>query len=216
MTKRSARFGVGDPAGARSSEWLVWWAAAKSDVYIAARTLGGSLKVSLHESGRCHIRSPDPRTWISPGTPPRFWDTWTIDPRSVSEFPFGVIIPTSELKPSPWSQHKNKTTVWLPARPSAAVEIAVFLTRHPDPPIHQLASAGWHTTIVAQRLPDGRDLWVVAGDTTLSDDKRRELEVVKTHARRVAPESTTQERPLRLLLFANNELGTRRVVEAAR
>lgn len=193
----------------------MWSSSSTSDVYIAARTLGGMLKASLHESGRCHVRAPDPRKWLSPGNPPRFLDSWTIDPQSQYEFPFGVIIPTSELRPGPWSQHKNKGTLWLPAKPGAAVEIALFLTRIDPLPLNQLTSAGWHTTIVAERLPDGRDLWVMAGDAELPDDKRSELDAVKTQARRVAPERTTEASNLRLLLFANNEHGTRRFVEAA-
>ncbi|MCI0724185.1 MAG: hypothetical protein L0338_35275 [Acidobacteria bacterium] len=215
MTTRSVRFGVGDPAGARSSEWLVLWSSSTSDVYIAARTLGGLLKASLHESGRCHIRAPDPRKWLSPGHPPRFLDTWSIDPQNRYEFPFGVIIPASELRPGPWSQHKNKATLWLPAKPSAAVEIAVFLTRIHPLPVNQLTSAGWHTTIVAERLRDGRDLLVMAGDAKLPHDKRRELDEVKAQARRVASELNTKQSNLRLLLFASNEQGTRRFVEAA-
>jgi len=81
--------------------------------------------------------------------------------------------------------------------------------------MNQLRSAGWHTTIVAEPLPDGRDLWVMAGDTKLSDDKRSELEVVKAQARRVVPELSSEQSNLRLLLFASNEHGTRRFVEAA-
>ncbi len=215
MLTRSARFGVGDPAANRSSEWLVLWSSSSSDVYVAARTLGGLLKVSLHESGKCHVRAPDFQKWLSPGTPPRFLDTWTIDPQSRYEFPFGVIIPTSELRPGPWSQHKSKGTLWLPAKPNSAVEIGVFLTRTHPILMSQLTSAGWHTTIVSEQLPDGRTLWVLAGDASLPDDRRAELNAIKTCARRVARKSHAKGQTLRLLLFANNDYGTRRFIEAA-
>jgi len=213
--KRSVRFGVGDPAGARSAEWLVCWSSSKSDVYVAARTLGGLLKASLHRDGRCVVKAPDPGKWLSPGTPPMYLDIWRINLQSQSEFPFGVIIPTSELRPGPWLQHRNRPTLWLPGKPNAATEIAVFLTRIHPLPIDRLTSAGWHTTIVAERLSDGRDLWVMAGDSSLPDDKRKELDVVKAYVRRVAPEPTTEKSNRRLLLFAKNEHGTRRFVEAA-
>lgn len=146
MARRSARCGVADPAGARSSEWLVWWSSSASDVYVAARTLGGILKVSLHESGKCHVRAPDPKKWLSGGEPPRFLDTWSIDPGSQYECPCGVIIPTSELRPGPWSKHKDKGTQWLTAQPDAAIEIGLFLTRVDPLPLSQLRSAGWHTS----------------------------------------------------------------------
>jgi hypothetical protein len=46
-----ARFGVGSADGPRSAVWRLWTGKGTSDVYVAARTLGGNLKVSLHESG---------------------------------------------------------------------------------------------------------------------------------------------------------------------
>src|SRR5215211_480335 len=45
------RFGVGDADGPRSAMWRLWTQKGTCDVYIAARTLGGVQKVSLHESG---------------------------------------------------------------------------------------------------------------------------------------------------------------------
>ena len=54
--KRSVvRFAVGSSAGPRSGVRRLWTSTAgRSDVYIAARTLGGVAKVGLHESGEWH------------------------------------------------------------------------------------------------------------------------------------------------------------------
>jgi len=216
MATLSARFGVGDLRGLRSSEWVVMWKSKKSDVYLAARTLGGTLKLSLHESGQCHVRAPDPRKWLSPGPPPRFIDLWTIDPHSLYEFPFGIIIPASELRHAVWAKHRNRGTVWIPAKPGGAIEIAIFLTRaEPRPPLNSLASAGWDKVIVLERLPDGRDLWVVAGETKLPEERRIELERIKQQVRPLVSTLATMPANPRLLLFACNEQGTRRFVEAA-
>jgi hypothetical protein len=46
------RLAVGDPDGPRSTVWRVWANRRSSDVYVAARVLGGVAKVSLHQSGR--------------------------------------------------------------------------------------------------------------------------------------------------------------------
>lgn len=216
MATLSARFGVGDPRGLRSSEWVVMWKPTKSDVYLAARTLGGTLKLSLHESGQCHVRAPDPRKWLSPGSPPRFLDSWTINPHSQYEFPFGIIIPTSELRQAVWAKHRDKGTVWILPKLGDAVEIAVFLTRaEPPPPMNSLASAGWHEVIVLERLPDGRDLWVVAGEAKLSEDRRFELERIKRQVRSLISTLPNAPSNPRLLLFAYDKKGTRRFVEAA-
>lgn len=215
MTTHSARFGVGDPTGLRSSEWVVMWKSDTSDVYLAGRTLGGSLKASLHQSGRCHIRAPDQRFWRSMGTPTSFIDTWTINPESEYEFPFGIVIPASELRHSSWAKHKDKGTIWIPVKTSSSVEIAVFLTHVEPRPIEELASAGWTTTIVLERLPDGRDLWVVAGETTFPEDRMIELENLKDLVRHQLAQLPTPPENPRLLLIATDAKGTRRFVEAA-
>jgi hypothetical protein len=216
MAKLSARFGVGDPKGAHSSEWVVMWKSTKSDVYLAGRSRGGTLKVSFHETGQCQVRAPDPSKWKSPGPPPRFLDRWTIDPYSRYEFPFGIIIPTSELRHAGWAKHKDKGTVWIPAKLGDAVEIALFLTRaEPRPPMNSLSSAGCDKVIVLERLPDGRDLWVVACETRLAEDRRIELERIKQQVRPFVSNLPSAPSNPRLLLFAYDKKGTRRFVEAA-
>lgn len=191
------------------------WKSDVSDVYLAGRTLGGVLKASLHESGRCHVRAPDQRHWKSPGSPPRFIDAWTINPQSNHEFPFGVIIPASELRQGPWKKHKDKGTVWIPTKHGASIEIAVFLTRAEPRPVGALASAGWTTTVVLERLPDGRDLWVVAGETIFPEERRNELENIKANIRPLMANLPTAPANPRLLLVATDEKGTRRFVEGA-
>jgi hypothetical protein len=78
-----------------------------------------------------------------------------------------------------------------------------------------LTSAGWHTTIVLERLPDGRDLWVVAGVTSLPEERGIELEGIKAQVRPLIADLPITPANPRLLLFAINEQGTRRYVEAA-
>lgn len=99
--------------------------------------------------------------------------------------------------------------------PGKSVEIAVFLTRAEPRPYNSLASIGWSTTIMVERLPDGRDLWVVAGETAFPEEQRRELEVHKQLARKeIVKLSTTPASP-RIILVAKDGKGTRRFVEAA-
>lgn len=216
MPTLSQRFGVGDPTRTRSSEWIVIWRSNASDVYLAARTLGGILKVSIHESGRCHVHSPDPRYWCSPGPPPsRFLDVWSIDPQVKLAYPFGVIVPASELRSAEWAAHRDKGTTWIPVQPPDAIEIALFLVRTDTPFETALASAGWHTTIVSTQLPDGRILLVVAGNTTAHLSRQSEIQRIQEQAKRlIATRETPPDNP-RMLLFASNEEGTRRFVEVA-
>ena len=155
------RFAAGDRNGSRSSEWVVVWGSRASDVYLATRTLGGLMKTSIHESGRCHIRAPDASKWRSPGPAPRFLDRWSIDPAAAFSYPCGVIIPETELRTGNWKKHKDKGTIWLPVKAREAIEVAILLVRTEGDCSSLLAAGGWSAPIVDSQLPDGRRLLVV-------------------------------------------------------
>jgi hypothetical protein len=53
LCKDKVRFAVGKPGGHHSSVWVT--RANRSDFYIGARTVMGSTKISLHESGICRL-----------------------------------------------------------------------------------------------------------------------------------------------------------------
>jgi hypothetical protein len=56
-SKQSIRFGITDGSGKRAATWNCWThiGGGKSDVYLACRSIGYALKVSLHETGDWHI-----------------------------------------------------------------------------------------------------------------------------------------------------------------
>lgn len=215
MATHSQRFAVGDPAGRRSSEWLVAWKAKTSDVYLATRTLGEKLKASIHESGRCHVRSPGPGFWRSPGAPPRFLEEWTIDPAAQVAQPFGIIIPEPELRAGPWKQHRDRGTVWIPARTGYSTEIAVFLLRPQQDPIPALVAAGWAGSIVDETLPDGRRLLVVIGWSTAHIAGQADIERFREQAAPLLSAADPALQNPRCVLVAADVRGTRRFVEVA-
>lgn len=216
MALRTQRFGVRNAKGARSSEWVVMWKTNTSDVYLATRTLGEAMKVSLHESGRCHVRAPSAKFWRSEGYPPDFLLAWGIDPLASYNFPFSVVVPEQELRIAEWAQHKDKGTIWVQASPGMGVEIAVFLVRTSDDVSLSLQLAGWHTHIVDAFLPDGRRLLVVAGETTVPLERLKELEATKVALRTAIQDKSPRLANPRLVLVTDaNEHGTRKFVEAA-
>ena len=216
MANRTQRFGVGDPTGARPSEWFVFWKTNANDVYLGSRALGGNLKVSLHQSGQCHIRAPDPSRWMDADRPPPFLERWTIDPGSTYQFPFGVIVPCSELRAGNWGIWKDKGTIWIPATNAEAIQIGVFLTRLDPIPVDQIVAAGWLYTIVSDVLPDGRTLSVLAGPATLDADRRAQLDAIKARAHELAAAPQGPPRVRRLAITTGpNEPGTRNFVDAA-
>jgi transposase len=48
-------FGVGQPDGDHSMVWKIWAARKTADLYIAARSMGGAMKASLHASGKRNV-----------------------------------------------------------------------------------------------------------------------------------------------------------------
>jgi hypothetical protein len=215
MATLSQRFGVGDPLGARSSEWVVMWKSTASDIYLAARTLGGTLKASIHESGRCHVRAPDTKSWRSPGAAPHFLDVWSINPQSKYEFPFGIVIPEPELRAGKWPQYRDRGTVWLPVAKGNGIEVAIFLTRASSDQSNALKAAGWHTVIVNTALPDGRHLLVAAGNSIAHIERQAELENLRKQLRSMLVNSPSPSANPRALLFTVDGKGTRRFVEVA-
>lgn len=216
MAMLTQRFGVRNGDGARSSEWVVMWKPNASDVYLATRTLGGSFKVSLHASGRCHVRAPDPQHWRGTSDPPRFLDEWRIDVDSSYQFPFSVVIPEQELRLAEWALHRDKGIVWVDAPRSKGVEIALFFVRAFGDLSAGLNAAGWFTTLVDATLPDGRRLLVVAGAATIPAEKLAELETVRATAQAaMAGRAEMVRNPRMVLLAGPNEQGVRKFVEAA-
>ena len=192
------------------------WKTNFSDVYLVTRTLGGIMKASLYESGRCHVRAPDPQQWRGLGEPSNFLDEWDIDVSSKSQFPFGLLVPEQELRHGDWAQYRDKGTVWLEAKPGGGVEVALFLLRSDVDITPRLNEAGWEICLVDATLPDGRRLLVVAGQSTLPPKKLAEREQFKLAARAViANQIGPVGNPRILLLTGANEQGTRKFVEAA-
>ncbi len=216
MAMRSQRFGIRNPQGARSSEWIVMWKTNSSDVYLVTRTLGGTMKASLHASGRCHVRAPDIQHWRGQGEAPRFLDAWEIDVTSKFQFPFGVVVLEQELRHGDWVQYRDKGTVWLEAKLGSGIEVALFLMRVDGDLTSGLKAAGWEICLVDTALPDGRRLLVVAGQATVPPEKRAELDEAKLAARTIITNHTEPVGNPRMLLLAGaNEQGTRKFVEAA-
>jgi hypothetical protein len=192
------------------------WKTDRSDVYVAGRTFGGSMKVSLHESGSCHVRAPDARHWSGNGVPPRYLEEWQIDVKSNHQVPFSVVIPAAELRGGKWPQLREKNTVWVDSPPEGAVQVAVFLVRAEGDLSAQFGAVGWTTCITDTPLPDGRRLLVLAGPATIPPERGRELAAVKASARAANAGIPKPVGNLRMVLVTGaNEHGTRAFVEAA-
>lgn len=122
----TVRFGVGLPGAARSSVWRVWTESAKSDVYVAVRSMAGVMKISLHRSGVCHAaltKSFEARLPQEASLPDgsRYLDRWMRPTHVGSQLvvPCRLVFPASELRHrGPDEEQLDPSIKWLPPPPS--------------------------------------------------------------------------------------------------
>ena len=162
-------FAVGVPAGPRGTTWRVWPHKGKSDVYIGARAFAGDLKVSLHESGRCHYafsgdRYDETAERLGRAKPDRFVSTW--EPVELSpgcSIAFRILVPGRELSDVPYRDPKRGQVHWIPkpARDESA-EISFFLTAPGTMVTGWPGRRGMGTKLLGKHpLPNGNTLWCV-------------------------------------------------------
>ena len=147
MAKREFRFGIRNNAGLRAATWKIWAETSidRSEVYLANRALGGTLKASLHDSGNWHFAySPDAYGKLLEGVPgalkDRFIEKW---PRPQDIAPgftvaFRIVTPWSAAT-SPIDNSRTKSLIWIPNAPEQkATEISIIFTKGTMTPV-----SGW-------------------------------------------------------------------------
>ena len=171
MTQRALRFGIHDGAGRRAATWKLWTEAAggKSEVYLACRSLGGTLKASLHESSKWHIAYSQ-RAFVErvrgaiPQVEDRYIEKW---PRP-SELAPGITLAFRIV--TPWSAVTNliegsdsKRVTWLPNAPEPrATEIDILMTKPTTPVTGWPGRSSMGTSLIGSiPLENGETVWAM-------------------------------------------------------
>jgi hypothetical protein len=140
--RTTLRFSVQNPAGQRAATWKCWAPSTTDDVYLACREVGGTFKISLHQSGEWNTaftpsfydRAVRDEDTTARG---RFLDQWTR-PSPIAP---GVTLALRIV--TPWSSVAtpvipSRRLVTIPAPADArAVETIIFLL---DP---RVSPEGW-------------------------------------------------------------------------
>jgi len=171
MGKQVLRFGIHDGAGRRATTWKLWTetSAARSEVYLACRSLGGILKTSFHESGKWHIAYSqrafeDHVKDAIPKFEDRYIEKW-LRPSDIARgitLAFRIVTPWSAVT-TPVTEGKFKGVIWLPNAPELkATEIDILISK-PGAKI-----AGWPgdlsmSTFLIGSFPlrNGETVWAV-------------------------------------------------------
>ena len=223
MGQRVLRFGIHDGAGRRAATWKLWTetGVGRSEVYLACRSLGGTLKTSLHESGKWHIAYSQ-RVFDEhvKGAIPKFGDRYIEKwPRPSDIAPgitlaFRIVTPWSAVS-TPIKKDKLKGVTWLPNAPEPkATEIDILITK----PTTQ--ATGWPgrqsmgTSFIGSfPLENGETVWAVYFIVDMPDFSSLGRGTGKFFKGK--DEKNLKEEGLRLLLFGTQPDGSRVMYDCA-
>jgi hypothetical protein len=151
--------------------WRLWRGKGTSDVYVAARTLGGVVKVSLHESGEYRYAFTNEywKSSASRGAGPRVMERWNRPPPIQGITPaFTIAVPSDEIRvprlplPEGTNNKYTKNATWIaPAPPGFSTQFDVLFTGPDGPePVPEnrfldrfVLSNGETVNILIQELP---------------------------------------------------------------
>ena len=178
MASRSLRFGVRSENDLSSATWTVATPKnVKSDVYLFCRPLMGTLKASMHESGRWHVafsqeayeEEADAAGAILEN---RFIEKWPRPSKMAKgcTLAFRIVVPHWAVTSDIHDKDQAKV-VWIPnASRTKATEIDIILTHG------GAASSGWPgkrgmgTSLVGDLpLNNGETLWIVYREVGMPD-----------------------------------------------
>lgn len=159
----------------RAASWKLWTPAGKRDVYLAARELGGALKLSLHESGNWHFaydgeffEAKVPDAHRKPKG--RFIDRWTKPAPLIpgTTLALRLVTPWTALRAGDFPG--SKILEVEPPAEGRAREIGIFLVEPPS------AVSGWPgknkmgtKLIGSYRMVGGSTIWAVHWETACPD-----------------------------------------------
>jgi len=206
--RTTIRFAVGTP-DRHSTVWST--KSRRNDVYIFARVIGGSIKVSLHEDPD-HWRLAFTREHVD-----RHADRRPKEWHRPSEFALGltqafaVYVPESELISSVRVAAETETSeiLWLPPPESGAATQITWIYAKPE-----AAVAGWpgrrsmNSSLVGRMpLASGEVVWVVAHQLPVTDTIREKVDA--WHGALCSVTRSSGHSDLRANLFGSDPSGLR-------
>lgn len=169
-TSLTFRFAVGSTDGPRSGIWTLWTPSDSSEVYVAARQLAGSLKVSLHASGNWQaafttqfVDKLSRESKWSRGS--RHVDKWRR-PEEIAPgitLALRVLVPHSELHATPIKLPSTKPVTWVSASGNEYVsEFSVYFAAPQVVIITKQEDAkSENRALTSIPLSNGEKLWIV-------------------------------------------------------
>ena len=200
--------------GRRSGVWKIV-ADPKGDVYVAERTLGKVLKISIHTSGKCHAkfgtveRSQVARKVVErKGTPYQArWERPEPQPGTTVTRAFTIMTTAEDMVEIP-GDDTPEDVVWLPPPPAGYVgQIIVGLMKLQSG--NQFRGV---SLVYVAAMDSGQAVIVMAGYRPIQDDEAERFAEVRSRASRLPAEVAA--RANKMPVFAEHD-GSRCVLDFA-
>lgn len=220
------RFAVGTHDGPRTAVWRAWkhGNAEKSDVFLAARSLAGILKISFHESGeiRDAFTSHYQGQLVSSGMAGRgrlriAWQRSSFEPTGAIRI-YQVVFPHTELRAWPLEGRLTPSDVsWVPPNSDFDTTCVEFVVTRPG--LDEIELKGLRPAtggpIAHWFLPSGENFLVLARYANLEPGLTASI---RSAASRIALETGANidlEPSMRLNLVMNPAAGVGTTIETA-
>ncbi len=227
IERNSIRFGVKDNNGRRSSSWKLW--SNRSDIYMSARPLRGTVKLSLHESGNWQLSFTSEFVRKVPKhfeTMPRHISLWQ-KPREVEPgvtVACRIHIPVAELRMLGEEEGKNSRHVrWVSApADDLSIQFLVVITERTASFQKWPGEVDPALLLVGKIiLPDERSVWVLYREQPVNPDVPKLIDSARGRLRHGVtlqyPEGSVDftKKSLRFIIFASDKLGAEVFIEGA-
>ena len=223
MPQRSLRFGIRDGSGNCASTWKLWTetAGSNSELYLANRALGGTLKVSLHQSGNWHIAYSQ-RTFegqvrgVIPKFKDRFIKKW-LRPQEIAPgvtLAFRIVTPYSAVTASRAQGNYSKVK-WIDNAPAPkATEIDILITRPATKVSGWPAKRSMGTSLIGSfQLENGETVWAVHWAIDMPDLTKAGKGVVRFYKGK--SKKNLESEGLRVLVFGTETDGSGVIYDCA-
>jgi hypothetical protein len=203
------RIAVGEP-GRRSGVWNVWANRGKSDVYIAARSIAGVQKYSLHETGDWrHQWTTQEQAEKFTGQRDRMLDRWERPDGGPGGWTRGLAIwvPQPDILDIPQDDQSHEGVTWLPEpSPGFAIGIHVVVAKTD----RGLVPVKGAVPVEAFTLANGEVVLVLVSRAELTDERRQWLDKERARARAASGHiDLTAVKAPRMTLFGYDDHGNR-------
>lgn len=183
------RWAVGAIDAKRSSTWRLW-GDKKGDVYLAMRSLGGQLKVSIHRDRRCSVgftKEFESEAKERFGTNSRHWERWTLPDAPVVKAA-QILVPDSELAAFPAKE--SDPMAWIP--PSGEGRATVFTLFVAEPAGEfQWESPETSGNLLGTMICKTRSSWLVHTSQLLDEPTLKMIDEGRMRAATMATSQTT-------------------------